>query len=150
MSDCRRERFKRRSANRTLHSSGSHDRTRKRRILRRERATRGTLPNEVKSVPECSTWDQLKDCSRQRIRILAIKFQRLYPRQPTVLKPWYIQERTNLVSKDHLSPSLPPKGCIQKCVTSSTRRPSSTRGQTCCRPYDEKIQIIFQSSRCTT
>ena len=53
-SDCRRERFKRRTANRILHGSGPHERATKRRILRRERATRGTLPNEMESVPECS------------------------------------------------------------------------------------------------
>ena len=42
-SDCRRERFKRRTTNRILHSSGSHERTTKRRTLRRERARRDTL-----------------------------------------------------------------------------------------------------------
>ena len=90
-SDCRRERFKRRTANHILHGNGSHERSR--RTLRRERATVSTSSNEVESVQECSVLDQSeKKCSRQRIRRcgkhVPVQFSLTSLYQPTVLKKW--------------------------------------------------------------
>ena len=49
-----------------LHISGSYERTTKRRTLRCEGATRGTLSNEVESAPECSLLDQLEKNAEER------------------------------------------------------------------------------------
>ena len=149
-SDCRRERFNRRTANHTLHRSGSHERTTRRRTSRRERASRGTLPNEVESVQECSLLDPPEKCSRQRIGILANEFQRHHPRRLCAnrlsCKSGTYQNRRNVVPKDSFIATSANIGYRQKYLASTTRG----HGETCSRPNDDNTQHRLEISRCPT
>ena len=111
--DSRTETFKRRTANSILDFSGSHVLTTTRRMLRRQPAPRGTVPNEVESIPESSILDQLEKCSRQRIRYFwqtnSIAFI-LDTSVPADCLEKVVHTKTGeiLHQRIHLSPRLPP------------------------------------------
>ena len=99
-------------------------RTSKRRALRREKATNGTISNETESVPECSLLDQLEKCSRHRIDVWqthsnAINLNKSVPAD-CLEKAVNFKNRRNLTVKDWLIATSATEGYSQKYLASST------------------------------
>ena len=96
-----------------LHSSGSNERSTKRRSARRGRVKSGTLSNKLESVPECTLLHQPQKCSRLMIDIFGKRIPLLSSStglcQPTVIKRWWITKLEKSCITRVLSLRPPPK-----------------------------------------
>ena len=125
-------------------ASGSHERTTRRRTLRRDNTTKGTIQHLVENVPECSVLSQPEKCSKRHSN--AIILDSSVPADCSWKSGTY-QNSRNPICKGSFVTTSATKNEPHKCLASSTR---GWYGETCCSREDVRTKDRFQNSRNTT